>query len=132
MVADEPDVAEETGEQAERVEHAGGNVVSTSLSGMDFIVLILIVVIGASLVLTLFYGRQSLSNIGIGLTYSGVSPLEAFLNGIASFFNALFGRLDRWINPGGYVVFLKNEATMVFYIALARAQMSIHVITAIQ
>ena len=102
MAADEPDVAEETGEQTEEIEHAGGNVVSTSLSGLQLIVMVLILVVAASMILTLFYGRQMLSDIGIGLVGSGVSPLTALFNGIASAIAAAFARLVRWINPGGY------------------------------
>ena len=106
MAADEPDVAEETGEEAEQVERTGGNVITTTLSGLDLIIIALIVVIVASLILTLVYGRQMLSNIGLGLTSSGVNPLEQFFNGIASTIQAAFARLAKWINPGGYVIML--------------------------
>ena len=102
MTADGPDVAEETGADMERIERSGGNVVTTTLSGLDLVIMVLIIVIVASLVLTLFYGRQALSNIGIGLTGSGVNPLEAFFNGIAAAIQAFFARLARFINPGGY------------------------------
>ena len=102
MTAYEPDVAEETGEQAEEIERTGGNIVTTSLSGLDLIIMVLVIVIAAALILTLFYGRQMLSNVGISLVGSGVSPLTAFFNGIASAISAAFARFVRWINPGGY------------------------------
>jgi len=102
MTAQEPDVAEETGENAERIERSGGNLATTMLSGLDFIIIAMIIVIVASVLLTLFYGRQALSNIGIGLVGSGVNPVEAFFNGIAAAIQAAFARLARFINPGGY------------------------------
>ena len=106
MAADEPDVAEETGYEAEQVEHTGGNVITTTLSGFDAILIALIVVIVASLILTLVYGRQALSNIGLGLAGSGANPIDQFFNGIASAIQAAFARLAKWINPGGYVIML--------------------------
>ena len=102
MSAQGPDVAEETGEDTERIERSGGNVATTMLSGLDFIIIAMIVVIVASVLLTLVYGRQALSNIGIGLVGTGVNPVEAFFNGIAAAIQALFARLARFINPGGY------------------------------
>lgn len=102
MTAQEPDVAEETGENAERIERAGGNVATTMLSGLDFIIIAMIIVVVASVLLTLFYGRQALSNLGIDLVGSGVNPVEAFFNGIAAAIQAAFARLARFINPGGY------------------------------
>ena len=102
MTAQGPDMAEESGEQAEEIERSGGNVATTMLSGLDFIIIAMIIVIVASIFLTLVYGRQDLSRIGIGLVGTGVNPVEAFFNGIAAAINALFSRLARWINPGGY------------------------------
>lgn len=102
MTAQEPDVAEETGEDAERIERSGGNLATTMLSGLDFIIIAMIIVVVASVLLTLFYGRQALSNIGIGLVGTGVNPVEAFFNGIAAAIQAAFARLARFINPGGY------------------------------
>ena len=102
MTAQGPDMAEETGEDTERIERSGGNVVTTTLSGLDLVIMVLIIVIVASLLLTLFYGRQALSNIGIGLVGTGVNPVEAFFNGIAAAIQALFARLARFLNPGGY------------------------------
>jgi hypothetical protein len=102
MAMNEPDVAEETGEQTEEIERTGGNIVTTSLSGLDMIIMVLVIVIVASMILTLFYGRQMLSQIGIGIVGSGVSPLTAFFNGIASAIAAAFARLVKWINPGAY------------------------------
>ena len=102
MTAQEPDVAEETGEDTERIERSGGNLATTMLSGLDFIIIAMIIVIVASIFLTLVYGRQALSNLGIDLVGSGVNPVEAFFNGIAAAIQAAFARLARFINPGGY------------------------------
>lgn len=106
MAADRPDVAQQTGQTAQQTEEDAGNVITTTLSGFDAILIALIIVIVASLILTLVYGRQMLSNIGLGLTSSGVNPLEQFFNGIASAIQAAFARLAKWINPGGYVIML--------------------------
>ena len=100
----DPDVAEEAGEEGEQVVRGGGNIVNTSLSGLDLIIMILVIVIAAALILTLFYGRQMLSNIGIGLVGSGVSPLEALFSGIGTAITAFFTWLAHLLNPGGYVI----------------------------
>ena len=60
-----------------------------------------------------------LSNIGLGLTSSGVNPLEQFFNGIASAIQAAFARLAKWINPGGYVIMLVYLKTKVIEGVLA-------------
>ena len=100
----DPDVAEEAGEQGEEVVRGGGNIVNTTLSGLDLIIMILVIVIVAALILTLFYGRAILSNIGLGLVGTGVSPLEALFSGIATAITAFFTWLAHFLNPGGYVI----------------------------
>ena len=100
----DPGVAKKVGEGGEETVSGVGDVINTSLSGLDLIIMILVIVIAAALILTLFYGRQMLSNIGIGLVGSGVSPLEALFSGIATAITAFFTWLAHFLNPGGYVI----------------------------
>ena len=119
MAADRPDVAQQTGQTAQQTEEDAGNVITTTLSGFDAILIALIIVIVASLILTLVYGRQALSNIGLGLAGSGANPIDQFFNGIASAIQAAFARLAKWINPGGYVIMLVYLKTKVIEGVLA-------------